>query len=291
MGEPWNLKDKLNFVGHSFGGATVRLITSLLTFGDADEIAATGENTSALFMGGHDCVHSCITLSAPHNGSQVANQLVDPQITFLLMSAALNVIGSVFGNNFLVFSFQLGHYGITPEEDEFRAWLNPVGIWNFYAYNDHCGYDMTLRGAAELNEKIKLAPETYYYSYTTVNTEEGKILGCQLPAEGLSPIFYISSMMLAATKGFTVDGIKIEGDWEVNDGIVPLASAIYPSCDASTALSYEDEIKKGNRIEPGRWYYFEPMVGMDHFDFCGTKDYPMGFEEFYFGMINTANSR
>jgi hypothetical protein len=117
------------------------------------------------------------------------------------MSAALNVIGSVFGNNFLVFSFQLGHYGITPEEDEFRAWINPAGIWNFYKYNDHCGYDMTLRGAAELNEKIRLAPNTYYYSYTTANTKEGNIIKCQLPDEGLSPIFYISSMMLSSTKG------------------------------------------------------------------------------------------
>lgn len=289
MGEPWNLKDKINLVGHSFGGATVRLLTSLLAFGDADEIAATGENTSSLFTGGHDCVHSCITLSAPHNGSQVANYLVDPQVTMLIMAAALNMIGLIFGNEFLVFSFQLGHHGLTPEEDEFRALPNLPAIWNFYASNDNCGYDMTLRGAAELNEKIKLAPNTYYYSYTTANTQE--ILGYQLPDKGLSPIFYISSMMLAATKGFTIDGIKIEGDWSVNDGIVPLASALYPSCDADTALSYEAEIEKGNKIKPGRWYYFNTMVGMDHFDFCGTQDYPMGFEEFYFGMVNNANSR
>jgi len=290
MGEPWDLKEKINLVGHSFGGATVRLLTSLLVYGDADEIAATGDETSPLFTGGHDCVHSCITLSAPHNGSQVANMLVDPQLIFL-MSAAINVIGTVFGNNFLVFSFQLGHFGITPEEDEFRAFINPAGVWNFYATNDNCGYDMTLRGAAELNEKIKLAPNTYYYSYVTANTKEGSIIKCQLPDKGLSPIFYISSMMLASTKGFTVDGIKIEGDWEVNDGIVPLASAKYPSNNADTALSYEAEIEKGNAIESGRWYYFEPMTGMDHFDFCGTQDYPMGFEEFYLGIINTANSR
>lgn len=289
MGEPWDLKEKINLVGHSFGGATVRLLTSLLAYGDADEIAATGDETSALFTGGHNCVHSCITLSAPHNGSQVANMLVDPQL-LLLMSAAINVIGTVFGNNFLVFSFQLSQFGITPGQDQSRAFINPSGVWNFYATNDNCGYDMTLRGAAELNEKIKLAPDTYYYSYTTANTKEGNLIKCQLPDEGLSPIFYISSMMLASTKGLTIDGIKIEGDWEVNDGIVPLASAIYPSCDADTALSYEAEIEKGNEIKPGRWYYFKPMTGMDHFDFCGTQDYPMGFEEFYFGMINTANS-
>ena len=289
MGEPWNLKDKINLVGHSFGGATVRLLTSLLAFGDADEIAATGKDTSPLFTGGHDCVHSSITLSAPHNGSHVANQLVDPQWTMGLMATALNLIGMVFGNDFLVFSFQLGHMGLTPKQDEFRACFSLDGIKSYYGTNDNCGYDMTLRGAAELNEKIRLAPDTYYYSYTTENTWD--ITKLELPADGLNPIFYISSMMLASQNGKTVDGIKIEGDWAKNDGIVPLASAKYPLCDEETALNYSDEIEKGNKIETGRWYYFDPMTGMDHFDFCGTKDYPEGFEEFYFGMVNTANSR
>ena len=290
MGEPWNLKDKINLVGHSFGGATVRLLASLLAYGDADEVAATGEDTSPLFTGGHNCIHSCITLSAPHNGSQVANILVDPQFTMVLISAVLNVIGAVFGNDFLVFSLQLGHHGLTPKEDEFRAWINPAAIWNFYKSNDNCGYDMTLRGAAELNEKIKLAPETYYYSYSTVASQEGKIFGRQLPMSSLNPIFYISGAMLSATEGFTIDGVKIEGDWAVNDGIVPLASSLYPTCDAATALSYEEAAESG-AIEPGRWYYFEPMVGTDHFDFCGTQDYPTTFEEFYFGMVCNANSR
>lgn len=290
MGEPWDLKEKINLVGHSFGGATVRLFTSLLAFGDADEIAATGDDTSPLFTGGHDdCVHSCITLSAPHNGSQVANMLVDPGFTMALMATVLNMIGTVFGNEFLVFSFQLGHMGLTPKQDGSRAFISFDGIRSYYKSNDNCGYDMTLRGAAELNEKIKLSPNTYYYSYTTENTWDVSEL--ELPDKGLSIIFYISSMMLASTKGKTVDGIKIEGDWALNDGIVPLASARYPSCDAETALNYEAELENGNKIKPGRWYYFETMTGMDHFDFCGTKDYPEGFEEFYFGMVNTANSR
>ena len=289
MGEPWNLEDKINLVGHSFGGATVRLLTSLLAYGDEAEVAATGDETSPLFTGGHNCIHSCITLSAPHNGSQVANQLVDPQWTLNLMATALNLIGMVFGNDFLVFDFQLGHMGLTPKQDEFRAVFSIAGIKSYAELNDNCGYDMTLRGAAELNEKIKLAPETYYYSYTTENTWD--IAEKLIPTKGLSPLFYISSMMLSATKGKTVDGIEIEGDWAINDGIVPLASAKYPSCDEATALNYESEIKKGNAILPGRWYYFETMTGMDHFDFCGTKDYPEGFEEFYFGIVNTANER
>ena len=206
-----------------------------------------------------------------------------------IMATALNVLGMIFGNDFLVFAFQLGHMGLTPKQDQFRAFFSPKGIKSFCNANDNCGYDMTLRGAAELNEEIKLSPNTYYYSYTTENTWD--VSASVLPLKGLSPIFYISSIMLGSANGKTVDGIKIEGDWALNDGIVPLASARYPSCDSETALSYEKEIEKGNGIRPGRWYYFEPMTGMDHFDFCGTKDYPEGFEEFYFGMVNTANSR
>ena len=290
MGEPWNMKDKINLVGHSFGGETVRLFTSLMAFGCEEELAVTGENTSELFKGGHDSVHSCITLSSPHNGSQVANYLVDPQFTMLLLATAINAIGGIFGNNFLVFSFQLSQFGLTPAQDESRALPDFEGIYNFYKYNDNVGYDLTLRGARELNEKIKLAPDTYYYSYSTCTTKEGTF-GIRYSDSSLNPIFYISSAMLALTTGATIDGIKIEGDWTLNDGIVPLASALYPDTDAATARDYEDALAAGEKIETGRWYYLDTMYGTDHFDFCGTKDYPTTFEDFYFGMIETANSR
>ena len=290
MGEPWNLKDKINLVGHSFGGETVRLLTSLLYYGNEDELAVTGEKTSELFKGGHDCIHACITLSSPHNGSQVANQLVDPGFTMVLMAGVMNLIGCVLGDNFLVFSFQLGHFGLTPKQDEFRAKFSVDGINGYAKTNDNCGYDMTLRGAAELNAKIKLAPNTYYYSYSTAATKEG-LFGRQWPISTLNPIFYISSAMLGVTAGKTVDGVKIEGDWTVNDGIVPLASALYPLCDAATARDYEEALAAGEAIEPGRWYYLDTMYGTDHFDFCGTRDYPTTFEDFYFGMVETANSR
>ncbi len=290
MGEPWNMEDKLNLVGHSFGGETVRLLTSLLVYGNEEEISATGKNTSPLFTGGHDAIHSVITLSSPHNGSQVANMLYDPQVTIALLSAAFNLIGATFGNNFLVFSLQMSHWGLTPAQDETRVGMSFESISAYYNSNDNFGYDLTLRGARELNEKIKLAPNTYYYSYTTVASKEG-LFGNQVPVSTLNPIFYISSLMLTSYAGKTVDGIKIEGDWLVNDGIVPYASGLYPLTDAATAKDYEDAVANGEKIEPGRWHYMDTMYGMDHFDFCGTQDYPMGFPKFYFDMIEMANSR
>lgn len=287
MGEAWNLEDKINLVGHSFGGATVRLFTSLLAYGSADEVAATKEETSELFTGGHNSIHSCITLSAPHNGSQVANLIVDTKVPLFFIATGIHLIGATKGNYFPPFSFQLGQFGITPKQNEERARFNLSKALDFYKAKDNCGYDLTLAGAAELNSTIRLAPETYYYSYTTVSTETVGAFGTQVPTERMNSLFKISSAMISLSAGKTVDGIKMEGDWLVNDGIVPLASSLYPLCDADTALDYEE----ADSIEPGRWYYMDTMYDMDHFDFCGTDDYPTTMEDFYFGMINTVNSR
>ncbi len=291
MGEPWDMKEKINLVGHSFGGATVRLFASLMAYGSEAEIAATGDDTSEFFKGGHDAVHSCITLSAPHNGSQVTNYIVDTKLPLLAIIFAIHVIGCAVGDNFNVFSFQAGHFGITPKQNEEKASFSLKKIWNYYKAKDNCGYDMTLKGARELNEIIKVAPDTYYYSYTTAATEPTGLFGRQAPVESVNSIFKVSSTMIALTEGFTVDGVKIEGDWAVNDGIVPLKSALYPLCDEETALDYEDSLVEGKKIESGRWYYLDTMYDMDHFDFCATTDYPTSFEDFYFTMVETANSR
>lgn len=289
MPEPWNAEDKINIVGHSFGGATVRLFTSLLAYGCEDELAATGEETSEFFKGGHNSVHSCITLSAPHNGSQVANIIVDPKLPLLAISFAINVVG-MFNLEVMPFGLHLGHFALTAKEGEERAKFSPKAIYNFYKANDNCGYDLTIRGAAELNEKIKAAPETYYYSYSTAATEPTGLCGRQEAIDTVSGIFTISSKMIALTEGTTIDGIKIEGDWAVNDGIVPLASALYPLDEKDNAYDYEEALKEDS-VERGKWYYLDTMHGMDHFDFCGTEDYPTSFEQFYFDMVATANSR
>ena len=291
MGEPWNLNDKINLVGHSFGGATVRLFTSLMAFGAEEEVAATGKDTSEFFKGGHKSVHSCITLSAPHNGSQVSNYLVDTKIPLFAIACAAHILGCTKGDTYGVFSLKFGHFGLTPKEGEAKAKFNPLKIWSFFKSDDHCGYDMTLAGAHELNRTIKTAPDTYYYSYSTAATEPNGLFGRQSPIDSVNTIFKTSSTMIALTEGFTIDGVKIEGNWAVNDGIVPLASALYPDSDKDTAADYEDTLASGKAIEKDRWYYLDTMVGMDHFDFCGTEDYPTSFEDFYFTMIETANSR
>lgn len=73
--EKWSAEDKINLLGHSFGGATIRTFAHLMAKGDADEIVATPESEiSPFFTGGkEDWIYSMTALAAPHNGTSSYN--------------------------------------------------------------------------------------------------------------------------------------------------------------------------------------------------------------------------
>ena len=290
MSEPWDCESAINLVGHSFGGPAVRLFASLMAYGDETEVAATGAETSPLFAGGHEkCINAVITFSGVHNGSPIANLIHDNSAIMTLISFFANIIGVLFGRGIMMYDdVQLGHFGLTARQDQERATFSMERIRNFALTGDNCGSDMTLRGAKELNEKIKLSPYTYYYSYSTISTEETAV-GTQVPISSNFALFYGTSLYIGTLEGKTIDGVYMDKNWAINDGIVPLASALYPSNCAETAKCYEDAVAAGEEIETGRWYYMTPSTGFDHFDYCGTIDYPTSFEDFYFTLVETVN--
>ena len=290
MGEPWDFESPVNMVGHSFGGPTVRLFASLIAYGDETELAATGEDTSPLFAGGHEkCINALITFSGVHNGSPIANLIYDNEMIMTMIAFGANLLGVLFGKSIMMYeNVQLGHFGITARDDQEKATFSTERINNFAHTKDICGYDMTLRGAKELNERIKLSPYTYYYSYSTIAVNETAV-GTYVPIGSTFTLFYMTSLYIGALEGKTIDGVYMDENWAINDGIVPLASALYPSDCADTAKNYEEAVSQGEEIETGRWYYMTPSTGFDHFDYCGTIDYPTSFEDFYFSLVETVN--
>lgn len=287
MGENWDLSSPINIMGHSFGGPTVRLFASLMYYGDADELAATGEETSPLFTGGHDVIHSCTTFSSPNDGTPIADFLVDLKLISLIGFGA-NLIGTLFGDEFYMWHLRLNQFGLSPREGEKRASFSIADIVNFYKSNDNCGYDMTIDGAKKLNEKIELVPNTYYYSYTAIATEEN-LVGMQ--KLNTPSIFSFACLVLSSSEGKTIDGVEMTKEWAISDGIVPYASAKCPMKDVDTAVYYSEAIENGEEILPGRWYMMEPLMDFQHASFMGTKGWPTSVEDFYTGYINTVNSR
>lgn len=290
MGEEWNTEEKINLLGYSFGSEVARLLTSLLAFGNEDEIAATGVETSELFKGGHNSINACITLSAPHNGTPLANALVDTKVPMMLLASVFHFIGCTFGDKIGPLSFQLSHFSITPPQGVKRVDFSLPKLLNYYKSNDNCGYDMTLRGARELNNMIKMSPDTYYYSFSTYSTVLNQESGKQDMVGNTNLMFIPTALVLRAMEGLKIDGVDLVGDWTVNDGVIPIASSLFPDVDKEFARSYEEVVEKKEEIERGIWYYMEPIFKMDHFDFCGISDFPTTMEDFYFGLIELVES-
>lgn len=69
--DSWSEADKINLLGHSFGGATVRLFASIMETGsDAEKAVTSEEELSEFFKGGKgDWIYSITSLAAPHNGT------------------------------------------------------------------------------------------------------------------------------------------------------------------------------------------------------------------------------
>ncbi|MBR6620700.1 MAG: hypothetical protein IKK85_10170 [Clostridia bacterium] len=66
----WDSTNKINLLGHSFGGATVRVFASLMAVGSEEEMKASPDDVSPFFKGGKaDWIYSVTALAAPHNGT------------------------------------------------------------------------------------------------------------------------------------------------------------------------------------------------------------------------------
>ncbi len=280
MGEPWDMKTPLNLVGHSFGGETVRYLTSLLAYGDESEQRVSGNNCSELFKGGHpDAVNAVINLSSPHNGSQVANKLYDGFTFAFVVMCFVNVIGIV--NSIIpIYDPQMDQWGISGD----NVGLRIATMAKVAEGKDNCAYDLTLRGASELNTKIKTVPDVYYYSYTSCCSGTPEF-------EGVKPdfsvfVFDLSYKVILESAGTVVDGIEMTDEWVANDGIVPLKSALYPDSEEDNHEYYSD----AKEIVSGKWYVMPTLMGTDHYDFSRGTDFPMGYIKFYTDMMDLVNS-
>lgn len=266
MGKPWNLKTPLNFVAHSFGGETVRLLTSLLAYGDETEKGESKESCSELFKGGHEkAVRSIVTLSSPHNGSTVANYLSNTVVPAFLLIFVLRAasISKIYNTDLTLDQWEITADPTTGE----KGTLDAKKCMKFVLSKDHCGYDLTVRGAKELNERIKPVKSVYCFSYTACVTKNAKFGYTKINNDyNVFLPFYLSSPIISSSVNVFLDGKFIDRSWGANDGIVPLKSALYP---------FDEEYKiydEQQSVVPGVWYVMPTISGADHFDFCNATD-------------------
>lgn len=279
---------KINLLGHSFGGATVRLLTSLLAYGSETEIAATGEETSPLFTGDKgDWVYSVTTLCAPHNGSSLTEVLNSVgglvgigSTTDLLMTLCFSVAG-IASSAENVYDLKLDHFGITDSDAE--GAIDKITA----AGNDHAAYDLSPDGAAKLNETIRTAENVYYFSYAYSTTRAGTLLKGQVPNTSTMPILYPFALAMGSYKGTTANGISIDETWQENDGLVSVVSARYPLNEPY--VEYTESLAETDGIQRGIWNVAETRDG-DHGKVIGLGNEADSTQNFFIDHFELIDS-
>ena len=248
----WRDDTKLVLLGHSFGGATVRLFSELLANGDEEEKKAGAD--SPFFRGGMgNRIHSVVTLSAPMNGTTAYDMFSDPSFD----PGAVKV---PWWSKGLARMMSLGTKPKQDGRDE----------------RDYADFDMHIDNALAMNDRITTLPNAYYFSVPCGITRRQKD-GTHKPRKGIEPLFVMRAHQIGVYTGKTRHGAIIDESWRENDGLVNTVSAKAPSGAPSRPLD------EGNII-PGVWNVF-PTVDGDHMWLQGGLLHRHDIRVFYLKLL------
>lgn len=264
----WSAEQKINLIGHSFGGATSRLLLELLSNGCAEEVREAkriGAEPSALFAGGKgDWVHSITALAAPHNGSTftAAQPNATAALSDVFSTAALALGISAFKG---VYDFQLDQFGIVrdPEETLTEAVLRML-VTRQLPRGDNAFDDLSVDGALALSARIAMQPHVYYFSEPACRTVQSLISYDYKPGLGMTPLLRPFASAIGRYSGeATPGGVPIDKTWLPNDGLVNTVSARCPQ--GAPCRDVTDETAS---FEPGVWNVL-PVRQLDHLAMVG----------------------
>ena len=253
--EKWDSENKINLLGHSFGGATVRLMCELLANGSEAEINATDESdVSPLFTGGKaDWINSITALASPHNGTTAYDIDHEEEAG----SKMQNWLSGIMAN------------ANNPEEDG-------------RAEYDFANYDMFIDNALELNSKIETLENVYYFSYpcnSSIKQEDGTYIPDEDKTEAM---FVRSGILMGKLTETTPKGFVVDESWFMNDGLVNTISARAPF------EAPQKDFEEGN-VERGIWNIM-PIYDGDHMSLQGGFTIKNDVKDFYLKHLELINS-
>ena len=278
--------NKINLIGHSFGGNTIRLLAQLLSDGCPEEVAASPDDVSDLFKGGKgDWINSVTTICTPNNGTTMYYIAKDLHLLTFVTAFVLEycaIMGRSFLNGYV--DFHLEQFGLTyvPGSNESQYTIAEA-LALMISVEDNAVRDLSPDGAEELNQMTKMNDDTYYFSYAFSTTKPGiNYPDIQVPiASTLAILVPFASMMGIFDENRYTD-YNIDESWRENDGLVNLKSALYPI--GAPHSDYDP-----NNIQKGVWTVM-PVSRGDHGTAIGIGSSMDELLQFYLNMIKTIDS-
>ena len=236
----WDDDTKLVLIGHSFGGATIRLFGELLAHGSVEERAATTPgDLSPLFAGGMEQrICAIVTLAAPTNGTTAYDLAQDP--SFDARQVRIPLVYRLWDR------ILKAHTKIKADGRDPRDWAS---------------HDMLLDNAQALNDRIATLPHVYYLSVACDATRPGAGDTRVADPKLMDPLFVRTSTLMGCYHGTTKAGCVVDDAWYANDGLVNTFSARAP-------LGAPQKPFDPNNIERGVWNVM-PDLRTDHGFFQG----------------------
>ena len=248
---------KTVLIGHSFGGATVRLFSEILKNGSEEERAATEESDlSGFFAGGNgENLLAVVTLAAPTNGTTAYDLYEDESFDL----ASVDIPEKYEKNS-----------GAVSKSS--RPVLDGRASW------DYAAFDMHIDNALALNERISTFDDVYYFAYPCSSTIENAD-GTVSPDPSITEnIFMKTAIYMSRYAGSTRGGFEIDETWQPNDGLVNEKSAGAPF--GAPQSTYTDDTK----IQPGCWYVM-PTIKGDHMYPQGGLTKRVNVKPFYLELV------
>lgn len=276
----WSAENKIHLIGHSFGGTTIRMLAHLMAHGAPEEVEASGPNVSPLFKGGKgDWIYSVTAICSPLNGTSAHDTVERYRMkSFLRYSTYLysGTLGRTPLNGRLV-DFHLEQFGLTNtpgqnDSDSFREAVKRIN-----ASNDHVEYDMSPEGTKLINDRIKITPEVFYFSYPYNSTRVTKNGKTHLPSYTKFPFLSMTSaLMTSDMKRHADEGDNLEKFY--NDGLVDTFSATHPHTEPYCL--WEDV----TNLRPGVWNVM-PITQGDHGTAIGLFESKEVTTKFYEDLV------
>lgn len=295
----WSASNPVHLVGHGMGGQTARMLAQLLASNGAPKNSGLFGTTAVSSA----WVKSVSTIAAPNDGTTLPDVIKDnvPYVQAFISRLAREAGGrNDLGD--MVYDFRLDQWSIAQRAtgESFGTYFDRVlrSSWWYNTGTDRAQYDLSPKGAADMNAWVTTLPTVYYYSWGSSATLKNASSGYHYPRGDINhmlsqfcgPGYMGNSSRNQA--GFPV----IDSTWWESDCLVPVRSQKAPTIKLSGTSfmatgAVVNDISVSGTAKAGQWNWRGMKTGVDHLDLVGWIPNPV-FDAlgFYKGHIDQLRS-